>query len=67
MQKLAREKPPLAKPLDAVNRRGVRFVELEPVAEIEFKNWTADGALRHAVFRGLRDDKEAAIIERDKP
>lgn len=66
LQKLAREKSPLAKSLDAANRRGVRFVEPELVAEIEFKNWTADGVLRHAVFRGLREDKEAATIVREQ-
>ena len=66
LQKLAREKSPLAKPLDAASRRGVRFVEPELVAEIEFKNWTVDGVLRHAVFRGLREDKEAATIVREQ-
>lgn len=66
LQKLAREKSPLAKPLDAANRRGVRFVEPELVAEVEFKNWTADGILRHAVFRGLREDKQAATVVREQ-
>jgi bifunctional non-homologous end joining protein LigD len=45
--------------------RQVRFVRPEFVAEVEFRAWTADGHLRHASFRGLREDKPAREIVRE--
>jgi bifunctional non-homologous end joining protein LigD len=47
--------------------RQVRYVRPELVAEIEFRAWTADGHLRHASFRGLREDKPAREIRREIP
>ena len=35
------------------------------VAQIEFREWTPDGHLRHASFVGLRNDKPAAEIRRE--
>ncbi|MGO4843642.1 hypothetical protein AB4144_66340, partial [Rhizobiaceae sp. 2RAB30] len=37
------------------------------VAEVEFRAWTADGVLRHASFRGLREDKSPSEIVRESP
>jgi bifunctional non-homologous end joining protein LigD len=37
------------------------------VAEVEFRAWTGDGHLRHASFRGLREDKPAREIVREAP
>jgi bifunctional non-homologous end joining protein LigD len=36
------------------------------VAEVSFGEWTRAGHIRHAVFRGLRADKEASTIVREK-
>jgi bifunctional non-homologous end joining protein LigD len=36
------------------------------VAEVSFGEWTPAGHIRHAVFRGLRADKEARTIVREK-
>jgi bifunctional non-homologous end joining protein LigD len=33
------------------------WVRPELVGEVEFANWTPDGVLRHARWRGLRTDK----------
>lgn len=57
---------PFADDLDAVARRGLRHVRPERVAEVEFRAWSADGNLRHASFRGLRDDKPANEIVREE-
>ena len=53
--------------LSAEEARHVSFVRPELVAEVEFRAWTADGHLRHAAFRGLREDKDPREIEQESP
>ncbi|MBC8056208.1 MAG: DNA ligase D [Rhizobiales bacterium] len=43
------------------------WVEPKLIAEVSFAQWTTRGRIRHAVFHGLRDDKPAAQIAREKP
>jgi bifunctional non-homologous end joining protein LigD len=65
LDKLTR-KTPVFKALPAATRRGAHWVEPKMVAEIAYANWTRDGVLRHPSFQGLRMDKPAASISRDK-
>lgn len=46
-------------------RAHVRWVRPELVARAEFQEWTASGKIRHASFRGLRDDKDARDVVRE--
>ena len=46
-------------------RTGVHWVKPKLVAEIVFTEWTADGLLRHPVFKGLRADKPARQVRRE--
>jgi bifunctional non-homologous end joining protein LigD len=43
-----------------------RWVEPKLVAEVSFAEWTPDGHVRHASFQGLRNDKAAAEIVRER-
>jgi bifunctional non-homologous end joining protein LigD len=47
--------------------RGAVWVEPELVAEISFTEWTTDGRLRHPSFQGLREDKPARSVKRERP
>jgi len=56
---------PFAERLTADAARQVRYTKPQLVAEVEFRSWTADGNLRHAAFRGLREDKDPAEVVRE--
>src|SRR5262249_28457045 len=43
------------------------WVRPEVVGEVEFTEWTPDGRLRHPSWKGLREDKPAREIVRERP
>ncbi len=47
--------------------RGAHWVRPELVAQIGFAEWTTDGRLRQSRFLGLRDDKRASEVVRERP
>jgi bifunctional non-homologous end joining protein LigD len=47
--------------------REARFVRPGLVAEIEFCEWTNAGSLRHPSYKGLREDKDAREVVRERP
>jgi bifunctional non-homologous end joining protein LigD len=42
------------------------WVKPSLVCQVKFSEWTRDGKLRHPVFLGLRDDKNAKEVVREK-
>jgi len=53
-------------PTRAVPGRKHHWVKPVLVAEVSFSEWTSAGAVRHPVFQGLREDKPAKGITREK-
>ena len=50
-----------------VRKRDVHWVTPKLVAQVAFAEWTTDGHLRHPRFLGLRTDKKASEVVREKP
>lgn len=63
----ASESPFQGKKPQPQETRKVRYARPELVAEIEVRGWTKDNILRHASFRGLREDKAAKEVVREAP
>jgi bifunctional non-homologous end joining protein LigD len=42
-------------PVISKGGKNIIFVRPDLIAEIEYRGWTADGKLRHASFKGIRD------------
>ncbi|QBY49845.1 DNA ligase D [Cupriavidus oxalaticus] len=42
-----------------------RWVKPTLVAEVEFSDWTPEGQVRHACFKGLRTDRPAGSVRRE--
>ena len=62
--KLERDESPFA---DRIKERDVTWVKPKLVAQVGFSEWTRDGRLRHPRFLGLRDDKPADEVVRERP
>jgi bifunctional non-homologous end joining protein LigD len=65
LDRLKRKTSPLTGP--GSKEKGAVWVDPSLVAEVEFRSWTADRILRHASFRGLREDKPAAEVAVEEP
>jgi bifunctional non-homologous end joining protein LigD len=68
LRPLRRDTSPFPEPprMPRVRKGDVVWVEPELVAEIRFAEWTHDGRLRAPVYLGLREDKEAEDVQRER-
>ena len=65
LDRLAAEECPFASCAGIAKKS--HWVKPQLLAEVSFADWTAGGAIRHAVFQGLRSDKKAVDITREVP
>ena len=64
LKPLERPKSPFANP--PKTETPAHWVKPALVAEVRFTEWTRDGVMRHPVFVGLRLDKPARSIGRER-
>jgi DNA ligase D-like protein (predicted ligase) len=65
LRRLARRRSPFTRGNPPT--RGTHWVQPALVGQFGFTEWTRDGRLRHPRFLGLRDDKTAAEVVRERP
>ena len=66
LDKLRTERPALAVP-QTERRKDVIWVKPDVVVEAEYRGITHDGLLRQAAYKGLREDKPARDVVRERP
>ena len=67
LEPLVTRKKAVVNPPSGMQARGVHWVEPTLLAEVAYAEMTRDGAVRHSVFHGLRDDKPAENITPEVP
>lgn len=61
------ERCPFARLPADERRRDAIWVKPELVIEAELRGWTDSGMVRHAAFKGVREDKPARAVMREQP
>lgn len=64
LEKIKQDKSPFFE-ICKLQKKDVIFVKPKLVCEVEFSQWTANGALRHPSFQGLRIDKLPKQIHKE--
>ena len=69
LRPLERKTPPFKEvpKMPKVRKGDVVWVDPKLVAEVEFAEWTHDGRLRAPSYQGLREDKPAEEVRRERP
>src|SRR5438067_641675 len=66
LKPLVQKEPPFHNPPRGAEARRAHWVKPKLVAEVAFTEWTDDGTLRHPSFQGLRADKPATDVVRER-
>jgi bifunctional non-homologous end joining protein LigD len=66
LRQLGQRESPFAADGPQPPTRGAYWVKPVLVGEVAFTEWTRDGLLRHPAFEGLREDKPAAAVVRER-
>jgi len=62
---LRRDTSPFATPVPPEHARAALWAEPLLVVEVAFSQWTSEGRMRAASYKGLRDDKDPAEVVRE--
>jgi bifunctional non-homologous end joining protein LigD len=65
LEPLRQAESPFARKKGGPTRKSL-WVRPELVAQVKFTQWTQDGSVRHPSFQGLREDKPARAVGREK-
>jgi bifunctional non-homologous end joining protein LigD len=66
LDSLPRQMPSFANEVPRSVLKDVRWIAPKLVADIEYRGWSADGLLRQASFKGLREDKSPEEVRLEK-
>lgn len=66
LDSLVQDAPPFVNPPQGAEARRAHWVKPELVAQVTFTEWTHDAIVRNASFQGLRHDKRAQDVVREK-
>ena len=67
LESIAQKSCPFDPPPEGALARSAHWVKPQLVCEVAFTEWTSDGKIRHPAFRGLRADKKAKEVRRERP
>jgi len=67
LDQIEREECPFEPRPEARLVKNAHWVQPTLVAEVAFAEWTADGRIRHSSFQGLREDRSAREVRRERP
>jgi bifunctional non-homologous end joining protein LigD len=67
MKVMERKTSPISTKLKGLQAKGVHWIQPKLICEVEFAEWTGEGALRQASFISLRTDKPVKNIIREQP
>ncbi|USX53556.1 non-homologous end-joining DNA ligase [Lentzea sp. HUAS12] len=62
LTRLERATSPFDVEVPREHARDARWVEPRLVGEVEFRQWTSDGRLRHPAWRGMRPDRDPVSV-----
>ncbi len=66
-RKLIRKSSPFTNTPKPQNGETLNWLKPELIAEIKFAEWTSEGLLRQAKYKGLRSDKIATSVKKETP